>query len=292
MIWLIPALLNPVSESFRSLFIKKASKDVDPIIISWANNLLPVIIFPIALIIAINYFNVELQFNSKFLLGFCGSVTIQIINSVLYMRAIAKGDISTVMPMLSFTPLFLLIASPILIGEFPNAMGLAGIFLVVFGSYILNLDYKKMSLLAPIKAIFKNEGTRLMFFVSFFWGISGAFDKLAVSNASVIQYITFLNVTIFIAITSIAIYQKKFDKEKIKAARKNLFLVSAFTTGSFLFHYGAMALTLAAYVVSVKRLTGIFSVLIGFYFLKETNIRQRLLGSTIMFAGVLLIIFA
>lgn len=290
--WILLALLNPVSESFRSLFIKKASKDVDPLIISWANNVIPVLLFPVILLIAVSYFGLTLEFNSKFLLGFTGSVTIQIINSILYMRAIAKGDISTVMPMLSFTPLFLLISSPILIGEFPNAMGLAGIVLVVAGSYVLNLDFKKMSFFAPIKAIYKNEGTRLMFFVSFFWGISGAFDKLAVSHSSVIQYVTFLNVTIFIAITSLVVYQKKFNKDKMMLARKNLFLVSAFTTGSFLFHYGAMALTLAAYVVSVKRLAGIFSVLIGFYFLNETNVRQRLLGSVIMFAGVLLIVFA
>ncbi|MFA7419436.1 MAG: EamA family transporter [Melioribacteraceae bacterium] len=290
--WLILAVLNPVSESFRSLFIKKASKDVDPLLISWANNVIPVLLFPIILLIAVSSFGLKLEFNSKFMIGFAGSVTIQIINSILYMRAIAKGDISTVMPMLSFTPLFLLIASPILIGEFPNAMGLAGIVLVVAGSYILNLDFKKMSFFAPIKAIYKNEGTRLMFFVSFFWGISGAFDKLAVSNSSVIQYITFLNVTIFIAITSLVFYQKKFNKVGMIAAKKNLFLVSAFTTGSFLFHYGAMALTLAAYVVSVKRLTGIFSVFIGYYFLNETNIRQRLLGATIMFIGVLFIVFA
>jgi len=290
--WLILAVLNPVSESFRSLFIKKASKDVDPLIISWANNLIPVILFPIGLFIAVNYFDVKLQFNAKFMLGFIGAGVIQIINSVLYMKAISKGDLSTVMPMLSFTPLFLLIASPILIGEFPNAMGFVGIMLVVFGSYILNLDFKKMSFFAPIKAIYKNEGTRLMFIVAFLYGISGAFDKLAVSNSSVIQYVTFLNVTIFIAITSLVLYQKKFNKEKMMGAKKNLFLVSAFTTASFLFHYGAMALTLAAYVVSVKRLTGIFSVFIGYYFLNETNIRQRLLGATIMFIGVLFIVFA
>lgn len=290
--WIILALLNPVSESFRSLFIKKASKDVDPLLISWSNNVIPAIIFPIVTAIAVLFFDLELQFNTNFLIGFTGSVTIQIINSILYMRAIAKGDISTVMPMLSFTPLFLLIASPILIGEFPDSAGLAGIFLVVVGSYILNIDFKKISLFAPIKAIFKNEGTKLMFFVSFFWGISGAFDKLAVSNSSVIQYITFLNVTIFIAITSLALYQKKFNKEKMLIAKKNLFLVSAFTTGSFLFHYGAMALTLAAYVVSVKRLTGIFSVIIGYYFLNESNIRQRLIAAVVMFIGVLLIIFA
>jgi drug/metabolite transporter (DMT)-like permease len=284
--WLLLAILNPVSESFRSLFIKKGSKQVDPLLISWANNILPVLILPPFLIF------VDLRFSSQFWIGFAGSGTIQVINTVLYMRAISKADISTVMPMLSFTPLFLLITAPIIVGEFPNTIGLVGILLIVIGSYLLNFDYKKISLLEPFRAIFKNQGTRLMFIVSFLWGISGAFDKLAVSNSSVIQYVTFLNLLVFICTTILVIAQKKFDLSSIKTAKFNLLAISGFTTVSYLFHYGAMALTLAAYVVAIKRITGVFSVIIGFYFLNEPNIRQRLFASIVMFIGVLLIVFS
>lgn len=284
--WLIFALLNPVSEGLRSLFIKRASKHVDPLLISWSNNVLPVLIFPPMLLL------IDLKFNMNFWIGFLGSGIIQVINTVLYMRAISKGDISTVMPMLSFTPLVLLVASPLTIGEFPNAIGLLGILFVVFGSYVLNIDLKKMSPLEPFKAIIKNKGTRYMLFVAILWGISGVFDKISIKSSSVLQHITFLNLLVFFSISTMAFYQRKFDREEMKSAKVDLFLVSLFTTGSYLFHFIALSLTLVAYVVSIKRISSVIAVLLGYYFLNEPNVRQRLFGSIIMFFGVLLIIFS
>ncbi len=284
--WLIFAFLNPISEALRSLFIKRSSKYVDPILISWSNNVLPVIVFPPML------FLIDLKFNSYFWMGFLGSGIIQVINTILYMRAISKGDISTVMPMLSFTPLVLLFASPFTIGELPNIIGILGIFLIVIGSYILNIDLKKMSLLEPFKAIIKNKGTRYMLIVAILWGISGIFDKISIKNSSVLQHITFLNILVFFCVTIFVIAQKKFNLEKMKESKVNLFLVSLFTTGSYLFHFIALSLTLVAYVVSIKRISSVFAVLLGYYFLNEPNVRQRLLGSMIMFVGVILIIFS
>jgi len=284
--WLIFALLNPVSESTRSLFIKKASAQVDPLVISWSNNLIPFLLFPFSL------FFVDLRFNTQFWIGFAGSGTIQIINTVLYMRAISKGEISTVMPMLSFTPLVLLITAPILVGEFPSLIGLGGVVLLVAGSYLLNIDLKKMSVMEPLKAIIKNKGTRLMLIVATLWGVSGAFDKMALNNSSVFQYITFLNILVFISTTIMVASQKKFNFVQIKKAKTNLFMVSFLTTCSYILHFAAISLTLVAYVVSLKRLTGMFSVLIGSHFLNEPKMRQRLIGSTVMFIGVLMIIFS
>ncbi len=283
--WILFALLNPVSEALRSVFIKRASGNVDPILISWSNNVIPFILFPPMLLL------IELKFNVYFWIGFLGSGIIQVINTILYMRAISKGDISTVMPMLSFTPLVLLVASPFTIGEFPSAIGLIGILLVVSGSYLLNLDLTKMNPLEPFRAIIKNKGTRYMLVVATLWGISGVFDKISINNSSVLQHITFLNVLVFITMTVIVVSQKKFDLPKMKESKVDLFLVSLFTTGSYLFHYIALSLTLVAYVVSMKRISGVFAVFLGAYYFKEQNIKQRLLGSIIMFAGVLFIVF-
>lgn len=258
---------------------------MDPILISWSNNVIPFIIFPPMLLL------IDLKFNTQFWIGFLGSGIIQVINTILYMRAISKGDISTVMPMLSFTPLVLLIASPFTIGEFPSTIGLLGILLVVSGSYLLNLDLTKMNLLEPFKAIIKNKGTRYMLIVAILWGISGVFDKISINNSSVLQHVTFLNVLVFTTMTFIVVSQKKFNISKMKESKADLFLVSLFTTGSYLFHYIALSMTLVAYVVSMKRISGVFAVLLGAYFLNEQNIKQRLIGSVIMFIGVFLIVF-
>lgn len=235
---------------------------------------------------------IDLEFNTQFWIGFLGSGIIQVINTVLYMRAISKGDISTVMPMLSFTPLILLITSPLTIGEFPTTVGLLGILLVVSGSYLLNIDLKKMNPLEPFRAIIKNKGTRYMLVVATLWGVSGVFDKISITNSSVLQHITFMNILVFGSMTVLVLSQKKFNLSKMKETKADLFLVSLFTTGSFLFHYIAISLTLVAYVVSIKRIAGVFSVLLGAYYFNEPNLRQRLLASIVMFIGVLLIVFS
>jgi drug/metabolite transporter (DMT)-like permease len=61
--------------------------------------------------------------------------------------------------------------------------------------------------------------------------------------------------------------------------------VSSFA-GNF-FHILAIAGTYASYAVSVRRLESIISVTIGWRYLKETNIRNKLIGSLVMTAGAI-----
>ncbi len=284
--WIIFASLNPISEAFRSLFIKRTSKEIDPLLISWANNLLPLMVFLPFI------FFIDLKFNLKFFGALAGTAAINIVTVILYMKAIKEGEISKVMPMLSFTPLFLLVTSPLITGEFPHTLGMIGVLLVVIGSYMLNLNLKKHDLLYPFKDILKNKGTRYMFAVAFLWSFSANFDKVSIQNSSVIQHIIFMNLVIFSALSIITAARKKFNKERIHLQKKNLFYISLFTTGAFIFHMTALSMTLVAYVVALKRMSGMLSVFIGHFFLKEENIKERLLGSAVMFAGVLFIVLS
>jgi drug/metabolite transporter (DMT)-like permease len=284
--WVLFASLNPLSEGLRSVFIKKASKDYETLIISWINYLLPVICFTPLL------FFIKLQFNTLFWIGMCGSSIINVAANILYVRSISKGDISSVMPMLSFTPIFLLLSGPFILGEFPNFVGLMGILTGVVGSYLLNLDLKHGSLLSPFKSLIKNKGTRYMLIVAFLWSVSANCDKIAIQNSSTWQHIAFSNIMIFTIMSAIVFGLKK---QKIAAAtedKKYLLIISAFTVGSYIFHMTALSLTLAAYVVAMKRMSGVFSVFLGNIFFKEANMKQRLLGSIVMLLGVLLIVFS
>lgn len=284
--WVLFATLNPISEAFRSMFAKKASRDVDSFVISWFNNFIPTIVFTPLL------FFLDMSFPPEFFIGVAGSGFINVAATLLYMRAISLGEISSVMPMLSFTPIFLLVTGPLMTGEFPNGTGLIGILLVVSGSYLLNIDMKKRSVFGPFKALMKNKGTRYMFIVSFIWSLSANFDKISVSETSVWQHIVFVNLVIFITLTIIVVVTGKIDRTGIKNARNNLLVVSLFTTGSFIFHMTALSLTYVAFVVSMKRMSGMFSVILGAIFFKEANFKARLIGSFIMFAGVLTIVLS
>jgi uncharacterized membrane protein len=56
-------------------------------------------------------------------------------------------------------------------------------------------------------------------------------------------------------------------------------------------HLKAISLVEVSYMISVKRLSLIIGVIYGAVFFKETNIKERLLGSAIMVTGVVLIFY-
>ena len=284
--WLLFASLNPISEGFRSVFVKKASKEVEPIIISWGNYILPVLLFSPGL------FFIEFNLNATALTATFISSGVNVIAAVWYMRAISLGDISEVLPMMAFTPLVLLITSPFIVGEFPPLLGLIGIILVIGGSYLLNINIRNRDLLAPFKSLLRNKGTRYMLMVAALWGITANFDKIAITNSSIPQHVIFMNIFIFFTLSIYLVIKKKFVWQKINPVKGKLLAVSAFTSGSFIFHMTALSMTFVAYVVAMKRLSGPISVILGHFFLNEPNIRARLLGSLVMLAGVLLIVLA
>jgi drug/metabolite transporter (DMT)-like permease len=56
-----------------------------------------------------------------------------------------------------------------------------------------------------------------------------------------------------------------------------------------IFHAWAISLTKAAYMISVKRLSILFSVITGGALFKEKNIKIRLLGAILMLLGAVII---
>jgi drug/metabolite transporter (DMT)-like permease len=282
--WVIYAVLNPVFDSLKGVFSKKASKRVDPLLVSWFNNLIPLFLFSPFL------FFIDLKFNYQFFEALLVSGLINITSTILYHRALFKGDISVVIPLLSFTPLFLLFLSPLIVGEFPDTWGLIGTILIVAGSYLLNINLKKQNIFSPLKSLIKEKGTRYMMIVAFIWAISANFDKRGIEASSIYQYVFFINLVVTLGTTIFVFSKRKISLPALKAEYKNLLAVGLLTSAVFFVHMTAITLTLVVYVVSIKITGGMISVFIGYFIFKEKNIRQRFLGSAIMFAGVLLIV--
>lgn len=282
--WIIYAVLNPFLDASRNVFSKKASLNVDSLVVSWVNNFIPLLFcLPIP-------FFIDLKFNQQFIIAIIISGTINTAAAILYHRAISKGDISEVVPLLSFTPLFLLIMSPLIIGEFVTWKGIVGIILIVIGSYLINVNLKKEGIYYPLKSLLKNKGTRYMLIVAVILSVSANFDKKGIESSSVLQYLLFINIYITIGTTIFAITKRRLSIKSLWKERKNLFFVGVITSMAYFVHMTAISMTLVAYVIALKRTAGMISVVFGFFFLNEQNIRERLLGSTIMFIGVLFIV--
>lgn len=93
------------------------------------------------------------QVGNKFWLALLVSGFLNRISYTLYLRAIKISDLSIIAPITTFSPLFLLITSPLIVGEFPQLFGTIGVLLIVLRSYLLNLKQKHQGYLAPFRAI-------------------------------------------------------------------------------------------------------------------------------------------
>ena len=108
---------------------------------------------------------------------------LNIIGLSLIFRALESSDLSLSMPMLSFTPVFLIGTSYLLLHEVPSAAGTFGICIIVSGSYVLNISAEHEHLLDPVKSMVQNRGSWYMLIVAFLFAASINYDKIAMLNS-------------------------------------------------------------------------------------------------------------
>ncbi|MBW8049349.1 MAG: EamA family transporter [Cytophagales bacterium] len=133
--WLILAILTAVFKSIMDIFSKFALRRTNEFVVGWAVFFFTTpFLIPIWIIIDIP------PLGGSYWYALILSGTMNAIIMVIYMKALQSSDLSVTLPMLTFTPLFLLITSPLIVGEFPNRLGIVGIVLIVFGAYSLNIN--------------------------------------------------------------------------------------------------------------------------------------------------------
>ncbi len=284
MSWFIFAVLTALFRSFTDVAGKIGLKNLDEYIVAWS-----LFLFALPFISLLLIFTEIPEIGNDFWIALLVGGILNVFTNLIYMRAIKLSDLSITIPMVTFTPLFMLITSPIIIGEFPNVYGIIGIFLIVAGSYILNFKEKSKGYLAPFKALLREKGPRLMLLVAFIWSITANFDKIGIQNSSVFFWPVTVNAFIAVGFIPVILLKSKNKLHQIRKNYKTLLPVGFFHGLMIVFQMVAVSMTLVAYVISIKRTSAVISVVFGSLFFKEKGLRERLLGASIMIAGVVLI---
>jgi uncharacterized membrane protein len=291
MLWLIYSLLAAMFTAVQSVFNKKALKEADEYTVSFFYTLFA------ALFVAplVYYYGIP-ELKPGFVMILIISGLLNAFSIILFIRAIKISDLSITMPILAFSPIFLLITSPLIVGEFPSPFGLIGVIFVVVGSYVLNISKLKDGFFEPFKALVKDKGARLMFFVALIWSITANLDKVGIFKSSSLFWTFALFIITILLLLPFVIIRFLRDRSRIKTTIfQNVPLFAAvglFEVLIMLFQYAALKLTLVSYMISVKRTSAIFSVILGFIIFKEKGFKERLLGVSIMVFGVIIIAFS
>ncbi|MBI4453361.1 EamA family transporter [Candidatus Woesearchaeota archaeon] len=293
MLWLILGLICAFFYALYHLANKKYIKNADATYFAFCGILMTAIITLPLLPLLWSRF----VFNWTVIISFFIVGIMVVITRQLYMHSIKIEDVSITTPLLTITPLFTLILGMVWIKEFPSYIGIIGIVLLVTGTYFLNYKRRKDGLLEPFKLIFRNKGSLYMFIVAFIFGIGSIMDKFIINNSNYITHVLIYNYFVIPVFVAYLLFKEKpssfISKTKniFKTNWKGLLITTLIYFGVMLSYVIAISLTYTVYIISLKRVSAIFTIIMAYFLFKEKkNFWHILFGTVLMVLGVVLIV--
>ncbi len=286
-LWVIPALISAFSLATSDALTKNALKRHNEYLIAWLRL---IVALPFLLIILL--FIPVPRIDSTFYIAFSLSIPLEILATLMYIRALRISPLSLTLPLLSLTPVFLIVVPKLLIGERVSPHGGIGVILIGLGGYVLNIKSISDGILEPVRALTREKGSLLMAGVAFIYSITSTLGKIAINHSSALFFGTTYFITLTLIMTPVCLW--KVRNESGFAIHKDV-LIASILPGFFqvlmiVSHMIAMSMTRVAYMISVKRLSLVIGVIYGLVFFREKGAMERLCGSIIMFTGFILIV--
>jgi len=285
MSWFVYAFVCALSLATADALSKKVLDDnIDPSIVAWVR-----VGYAVPFMVFIIPFIDKPELDGVFYMATFLAIPLDIIALLLYMKAIKVSPLSLTLPFLSLTPVFLIGTSYIILGERPDNSGFIGIVLVVIGAYLLNVHTISRGVLEPFKAIAEEQGSVLMIIVAFTFSIAACIGKIAVQHSDPIFFSVIYSFLLSLFLFLVISFRTRQFFSKAISRPVPFLLIGVLITIMMITHVKAINLVEVSYMISVKRLSILFGVIYGVMFFKETNVKERFLGATVMVSGIIMI---
>ena len=209
-------------------------------------------------------------------------------------RAYSTGDLSVVYPIArGSAPLFLLIWAVLFLQERPSPSGIAGIVAIALGLYLINLrslgEWNR-----PFHA-FKSAAPRWALLTGILISAYTAVDKIGVAYFSPLLYLyfvlfigwIFLSVQWFLPVQRAALIAEVGNRKRVLA----VVAAAIFGTAGYTLVLAAMRMSPASYVGAVREVSVVIGAWIGVRFMGEQGGALRIIASSLVATGILLIAF-
>lgn len=204
--------------------------------------------------------------------------------------AFEEGDLSLVYPLARGAPPVLITLGGVLfLGERLTIWGLAGILLVTAGLYLINMR-SRADLLRPLRSL-KERPSQLALLASVSVSVYSVMDKLGLRYIDPFTYgylhllITLVPFTLYIFWTE----HKAHLRAEWQANKLGIGVAGVLILLTYFLALAAMRLSYVSYAGSVRSVNVIFGALLGTLLLKEPYGVTRVLASSLVFGGLLLI---
>lgn len=283
---IVAVLLRIFSNPFANAFQKQLTiKGVSPLRV----NFYTYILLSILCLFFIPFISWPVLSREFWLYSIAGGIAGALGNAFL-VKALQYGHLSVLGPINSYKSIVGMIIALFLLHEVPNAWGLIGIALIIYGSYfVLDTPEEKFGM-----KIFKRKEIQFRLLAMVLTGIEAVFDKKVILSSSVpISFISWCWFGAFFSFIILYTEKNKIQKSvsitEWKSIMLLLLIVVCVGTMQYTTNY-TFARIPVGYALSLFQLSAIVSVWLGYKIFSEHGIMKKLLGSVIMIAGSVIII--
>lgn len=264
MFWTLPALLAAVLAALDATLLRRFAGDLPP-----ARMVAYPVFWSLPPFLALLAWRGVPDLPAAFWLATLAAVPVNMAGHLLTAWAVSLSPVSRTVPYLCFSPAFVVLNEYLLLGAVPRPAGVAGVLLVVAGSWVLNVGGSAVGgdngfiarVLRPFRALAQERGSRVMLGVALLWSVGSVLNRQMVLHAApAVAGGVFFAIYGPAMLAALMLFggvrpRMLFDRPWRGAAMGAvLFLASCE-------HFTAMSLTTAANMIAVKRLDGVFAVL-------------------------------
>ncbi len=216
---------------------------------------------------------------------------LEILLSYLFVRSVAEAPLSVVAPLFAFSSIFLIPLGYVVLGEQPSMLGAGGVLLILGGTFFLSLE-KGGTFGSNIVSILKNKGCFYALLAALLAACLVILSKYAFRYVSPLHSAFYT--TLLMSLYLMVIVYLRRNKAVVGMSVRPLELgaIGFVQAGVIVTHFIGLSYLPAVYFISLKRFSMVASVVSGRIFFGEKQLGMRLMGSVLMFFGVVLIAFA
>ena len=276
---------NPISNLFQKQLAHRSAEPLTVIVVT--HGLLSVMAVPILAGQPLG------ALGGAFWVNMLTSVALAVVGYLFLWYALRSTDLSILGPINAYKAVIGLLLAIVLVGEVPTISGLAGVALIVAGSYVVVDRLPGQARHSAFGQFIREPGVQLRFAALICSATEAVFLKRALLAASPLTAFLIWTVLCFaLAATGAVLLRKGVVAEVTRLGSEwRTLLWLAATTGlmqlATLVTFGKLQV---GYSLALFQLSALVTVYLGHRYFQERNIRRRLLGSLIMVIGAILIV--
>jgi drug/metabolite transporter (DMT)-like permease len=288
--WFLATLAAALIWSATGIVAKELMDQDSSLVYSFLYSTLALVFYTPVFLYLVSSAEISLSF---FTVGaFIVSGFANIFGITAYNYSIKLGELSRVIPFTKLNPVFTAIIAAALLGEKMTPTRVTGILLVTVGSYVI-LEEKNRNWRQPFRSFIKDRAPKVAVLSAVIFSVAAVMDRYAVQafQPEVYTFMIYLFMTTGLSVYIFGQRPELVDQiipDLKKHRLKYVFTGAGAALASYLIFF-AFSKAPASQVIPVLQIQVLISVIAGVLLFEEDNLKQKLIGSAILIAGVVLV---